>query len=66
MLTENMFEYENMNIHARYGLLYLRSMQKMHGEVLERFLKGEHVERHRQGLWNGIWADMFTETTFMR
>ncbi len=52
--------------YARYGLLYLRSMQKLHGEVLERFLKGEHVQRHRQGLWNGIWMDMFIETTFMR
>ncbi len=52
--------------YARYGLLYLRSMQKLHEEVLKRFLKGEHVQRHRQGLWNGIWMDMFIETTFMR
>ena len=40
-------------------------MQKLHGETLERFLKGEHVQRNRQGLWNGIWTDMFMETTFM-
>ena len=52
--------------YARYGLLYLRSMQKLHGEVLERFLKGEHVQRCTQGLWNGIWTDMFIETTYMR
>ena len=53
--------------YARYGLLSIRSMQKLYGEVLERFLKGEHVQCHRQGLWNGIllWTDMFIETTFM-
>ena len=34
-------------------------------ETLERFLKGEHVQRHRQGLWNGIWTDMFIDTMFM-
>ena len=47
------------------GLVHLRSMHKLHGEVLERFLKGEHVQRHRQGLWNGIWTDLFIETTFL-
>ena len=51
--------------YARYGLIYLRSMQKLHGEILDRFLKGEHIQRHRQGLWNGIWTDMFIETTSM-
>ena len=51
--------------YSRYGLIYLRSMQKLHGETLERFLNGEHVQRHRQGLWNGIWTDMFIETMFM-
>ena len=51
--------------YVRYGLIYLRSMQKLHGETLERFLMGEHVQRHRQGLWNEIWTDMFIETTFM-
>ena len=48
--------------YARYGLIYLRSMQKLRGETLEGFLKGEHVQCHRQGLWNEIWTD---ETTFM-
>ena len=28
-------------------------------------MKGEHVH-HVQGVWNGIWSDMFIETTFMR
>ena len=31
----------------------------------EQFLKGEHVMRHIPGLWNGIWSDMYIETTFM-
>ncbi len=44
--------------YARYGLYYLRSM--------ERLLNGEHVMRHNPGVWNGIWSDMFIETTFMR
>ena len=52
--------------YARYGLHYLRSMEKLHGDVLERFLKGEHVMRHKKGLWNGIWSDMYIESTFMR
>ena len=52
--------------YARYSLVYLRSMEKLHGDILERFMKGEHVQRHRNGVWNGLWSDMFIETTFMR
>ena len=52
--------------YARYGLYYLRSMECLPSEVLARFLKGEHVMRHQTGLWNGMWSDMFIETTFMR
>ena len=40
-------------------------MQKLHGETLERFLKGEHVQHHRHGLWHAIWADMSIETMFV-
>lgn len=29
-------------------------------------MKGEHVMRHNPGIWNGIWSDMFIESTFMR
>ena len=29
-------------------------------------MKGDHVQRHTQGIWNGMWTDMFIETTFMR
>ena len=35
-------------------------------EVEQHFLKGEHVTRHIQGIWNGIWSDQMIETTFMR
>ena len=28
-------------------------------------MKGEHVMRPKKGFWNGIWSDMFIESTFM-
>ena len=52
--------------YARYGLYYLRSMQQLHRDVQEKFLRGEHVMRHQDGLWNGLWSDLFIETTYMR
>lgn len=41
-------------------------MERLPREVLKEFLLGQHVMRHRAGIWNGIWSDMFIETTFMR
>jgi hypothetical protein len=29
-------------------------------------MKGEHAMHHIPGVWNGIWSDMYIETTFMR
>ena len=52
--------------YARYGLYYLRSMERLPENVLKQFLSGEHVMRHNPGVWNWIWSDMFIETTFMR
>ena len=52
--------------YGRYSLYYLRSMKVLPKSCQERFLKGEHVMRHVPGVWNGIWSDMFIETTFMR
>ena len=52
--------------YARYGSYYLRNIETLPCEVLEKFMKGEHVIRHQEGYWNGIWSDMFIETTFMR
>lgn len=52
--------------YARYGLYYLRSMESLGNEEISKFMKGQHVMHHVPGLWNGIWSDMFIETTFMR
>ena len=52
--------------YARYGLYYLRCMQRLPPTLLTRFLHGEHVMRHRDGVWNGLWSNMFIETTHMR
>ena len=52
--------------YGRYGLYYIRSMERLPENVLKRFLNGEHVMRHNHGVWNGIWSDMFIETTSMR
>ena len=51
--------------YARCGSDYLRNMEKLPQEVLLKFMKGEHVMRHQQGNWNGIWSGMYIETTFM-
>ena len=52
--------------YARYASYYLCNMESLPEEVFERFMKGEHVMRHQEGFWNGIWSDMFIETTLMR
>ena len=38
----------------------------MADDLLQDFRKGKHVMRHCQGIWNAIWSDMFTESTFVR
>ena len=40
-------------------------MSKLSPSVLDAFLRGEHVERHRNGLWNAIWSDMMIESSYM-
>ena len=52
--------------YANYGLNYLRSLATMPTEILEKFIRGEHVTRHTTGIWNGVWTDMMIEATFMR
>ena len=52
--------------YARYGLCYLREMERLPKEVLSHFTKGEHVMHHSAGLWNGIWSDMMSDTSYMR
>ena len=59
--------FASAHIHyAWYGLVYLRSMEKVNGKILEKFMEGDHVQHHTQGIWNGMWTDMYIETTFMR
>ena len=41
-------------------------MEDLPPEVLSSFLAGEHVMRHQDGLWNGMWSEMFFETAFVR
>jgi len=40
--------------YARYGLYYLRSMERLPDYILQKFMKGQHVMRHKAGIWNGI------------
>lgn len=41
-------------------------MSKLPGPVQKEFMKGNHVMRHQSGIWNGLWSDLFIESTFMR
>ena len=41
-------------------------MEKLPSEVLESFMRGKFVMRHLSGYWNGIWSNMFIESTFMK
>lgn len=38
--------------YARYSLFYLRSMQRLHPDVLKKFMAREHVMHHQDGLSN--------------
>ena len=52
--------------YARYATYYIISMQAIPHHILQHFTKGDHLVRHIDDIWNGIWSDMFIETTFMR
>ena len=41
-------------------------MEKLVSRVRQYFIQGQHVTRHMDGIWNGIWTDQFIETTFMK
>ena len=38
---------------AKYGLCYINSMEILPNETLESFMKGEHLTRHKRGIWKG-------------
>lgn len=52
--------------YAWSGLIYLKTMDDLPNDVLCRLLIEEDVMRHEADPWNGIWSDMFIESTFMR
>ena len=47
-------------------IIYSVHMSKLPGPVIEEFRKGNHVMRHQRGILNGLWSDLYIETTFMR
>lgn len=51
--------------YASYATYHLTSLKALPQYVLYHFSKGEHVVRHTDGIWNGIWSGMFIETIFM-
>ena len=52
--------------YGRYGLYYVRSMTWLRPDILDNFCRGEQSLHHNAGLNNGMWSDMFIETTWMR
>ena len=52
--------------YARDGIAYLSTMENLPRDLLESFLKGEHVVHLKAGWWNGIWTDMAIESSYMK
>ena len=52
--------------YARDSIVYLRSIEKMPTNLLNKFINGEHVIRIKDRLFNGIWSDMAIETSCMK
>ena len=51
--------------YARDGVAYVQMMENL-PYVLNPLIKGEHIVRLQDGLWNAIWTDMAIESTYMR
>ncbi len=51
--------------YARSTAAYLRTLLNLPEGIKVHFMRGDHVMRHMAGLWNGVWSDMFLESTFM-
>ena len=41
-------------------------MEKLANETLEYFMKGEHVTRHKRGIWNSTWSNMMIGIIYMK
>ena len=53
--------------YARYITWHLIEFAtQLDHEALAMFHKGQHVCRHRDGSWNGVFADQFGEQTYIR
>ena len=52
--------------YARDGVAYVQMMQNLPDNILKPLMKGEHVVRLQEGLWNAIWMDMTIESTYMK
>ena len=51
---------------SRYCLYYLLSMSKLPRSFQNELMKGNHVMTHQRGIWNGLWSDLYIESTYMR
>ena len=49
----------------RDGIAYVQMMENIPGNVLNPLMKGEHVVRLQERLWNAVWMDMAIESTYM-
>ena len=52
--------------YARAVSPYLMSIECLPVDMFKGLVEGNHVMRHKKGIWNGISSDMFIESTFMR
>ena len=52
--------------YARSVSSYLMSIECLPVDMFKGLVEGNHVMRHKKGIWNGISSDMFIESTFMR
>ena len=53
--------------YARYGTWYVLEMQgALPAAARQLFLNGDHVCRHRSGVWNSVFSDQFDEQTCIR
>ena len=52
--------------YAKDGVVYVQMMENLPVYVLNPLMKGEHVVRLQEGLWNSIWMDMAIESMYMK
>ena len=53
--------------YARYGAWHLLEMRGvLSAAARQMFMNGDHVCRHRSGVWNSVFSDQFGEQTYIR